>query len=169
MSQPWTTEVEPLPAPPDTSGGSDSQQRWALVVVLAVVVLAAGAIGFFIGRGSTVVPPSEVSAAASESAPQEPRLRTAFDSCSARDSGNTLAIVDEDTSIVIDTRSEYGSPAGMDCVLSELDVPESILAQIGRTTSMMGVQDADHDGFHLSWSYHPDNGVNMVITDEGIS
>jgi hypothetical protein len=167
MSQPWTSEVQPSPESDDPGGGHDKQQRWALMVVAAVVVLAAGAIGFFIGRGSTVDARADVLAAASEAAPQGLHLRTAFDSCSPRDIDNTLSIVDEDTSIVVDTRSEYRSPAGMDCVLSELDVPESILAQIGRTTSMMGVQDADHDGFHLSWSYHPDNGVNMVITDEG--
>jgi hypothetical protein len=29
---------------------------------------------------------------------------------------------------------------------------------------MMGTQDADNNGIHYSWSYHPDNGVNMVIT-----
>ena len=35
---------------------------------------------------------------------------------------------------------------------------------MGRTTAMMGVQDAKADGVEYSWSYHPDNGVNMVIT-----
>jgi hypothetical protein len=29
---------------------------------------------------------------------------------------------------------------------------------------MPGVQDAEHDGLEYSWSYHPDNGVDMVIT-----
>jgi hypothetical protein len=133
---------------------------------LIVVVSAAGAIGFFIGRSSASESPSELAAAASQAAAQEPRLRAAYDTCQSRDAGNTPSLVDEDASIVVDTRSEYGDPAGMDSVLSEIGTPESIPAQVGRTTSMMGVQEADHDGFRRSWSYHPDNGVNMVITDE---
>ena len=27
----------------------------------------------------------------------------------------------------------------------------------------MGVQDAEDDGLAYSWSYHPDNGVDLVI------
>ena len=29
---------------------------------------------------------------------------------------------------------------------------------------MMGVQRGEDDGIHYGWSYHPDNGLNMVIT-----
>ena len=74
-----------------------------------------------------------------------------------------MTSADEGRSSLIDTRSEYGDPAAMDCVLRELDTPESVQAQIARTTSMMGVQEADHEGLHYSWTYHPDNGVNMTI------
>ncbi len=35
---------------------------------------------------------------------------------------------------------------------------------MGRTTAMMDVQDAEHDGIEYSWSYHPANVVDMVIT-----
>ena len=74
-----------------------------------------------------------------------------------------MTLADGGASIVVDTGSEYGSTAGMDCVLDELSTSQSIMAQIGRTTAMMGVQDAEDDGLAYSWSYHPDNGVNMVI------
>jgi hypothetical protein len=60
--------------------------------------------------------------------------------------------------------SQYGSVAGLDCILQTLKTPESITAEIGRTTAMMGAQQADSGGLRYSWSYHPDNGVNMVIT-----
>jgi hypothetical protein len=53
----------------------------------------------------------------------------------------------------------------LNCLLGELGTPQSIIAQLGSTTALMGVQDATDDGLNYSWSYHPDNGVNMVITD----
>jgi hypothetical protein len=81
------------------------------------------------------------------------------------DTDDTLSLTDEGGTIVVDTRSEYGSVAGMDCVLEKLGTSESVKAEMGRTTAMMGVQEADEDGLHYSWSYHPDNGVDMVITD----
>jgi hypothetical protein len=122
------------------------------------VVLAAGALGFIIGRGSATESPSDIAAQAS-------RLPAAFESCTSQDVDDTMRLEDDGETIVVDTGSEYGSTAGMDCVLSELGTPESILAEMGRTTAMMGVQDAEHDGIEYSWSYHPDNGVDLVITD----
>lgn len=76
-----------------------------------------------------------------------------------------MELTDGGATIVVDTGSQYGSTAGMDCVLDELGTSESIKAQMSRTTAMMGVQDAQHDGLDYSWSYHPKNGVNLVITD----
>lgn len=174
MSQPWTPEPQPgsqnlsqvASSTSESARSLTKHQQWVGLAGLVAAVLAAGAIGFFIGRSGATESPSELAASVSRAAAQDPRLRAAYDTCQSRDTDDTLSIVDEGTSIVVDTRSEYGNPAGMNCVLSEIDTPESILAQVGRTTSLMGVQEADHDGFHLSWSYHPDNGVNMVITDE---
>jgi hypothetical protein len=139
-----------------------------LIAALAIAVLAAGGIGFLLGRASTGPSASEVAEAAEAAATSQAevtRLKDAVMSCRGRDADNTMVLEDDDSTIVIDTGSKYGSTAGMDCILNELDVPASIEAQIGRTTSMMGVQDAEDDGIEYSWSYHPDNGVDMVITD----
>jgi hypothetical protein len=32
------------------------------------------------------------------------------------------------------------------------------------TSSLKGVQDADWDGLHAEWSYHPDNGFDVSIS-----
>jgi hypothetical protein len=174
MSQPWS----PRPTPPQGEGQSswsptqppNSRPRQALTaawwfwVGLAVVVVAAGGVGFLLGRSSAGPSPSERAAAA---ATEASRLQTAFDSCEGKDVGDTLSLGDNGHSIVIDTGSEYGDPTGYACVIEDLGVPESIRAQMDRTTALQGVQEASHDGMSFSWSYHPDNGVNMVITDEG--
>ncbi len=49
--------------------------------------------------------------------------------------------------------------------MSELDVPSAILGQVSRTNSLMRVQDASFDGLDLSWSYHPDKGLDMINVD----
>lgn len=164
MSETWSvTPPSPSEQPPPPTGAtrdvSLSKQRLVAALVMALLVtLAAGAIGFFIGRGTATESPSELAAEGS-------RLPAAYESCSASDADDTMSLADEGSTIVVNTMSEYGSTAGMECVLEALGTPESIRAQIGRTTAMMGVQDGENDGIEYSWSFHPDNGVDMVITD----
>jgi hypothetical protein len=133
-------------------------KRAGLVTAILVTGLALSACGGV----DTEAAKASASAAAE---PEQTRLAAAYDACTQRDSGDTLSLEDDDTTIVIDTRSKYGDPAGYLCVLDQLDVPSSITAQMDRTTALMGVQDATQDGLDFSWSYHPDNGVNMVIID----
>ncbi len=128
---------------------------------MAVVAVSA-TIGFTAGRVTAGDDGGIASVVAEVSG--DLRLAAAAGACKNRDTDRTMSLVDDGSSIVIDTRSEYGSTAGLDCVLRELETPQSIEAQVGRTTAMMGVQDAEDDGLEYSWSYHPDNGVNMVIT-----
>jgi hypothetical protein len=144
---------------------------WLGIGALALIVLAAGAIGFAIGNSTKDSIGSSAQAASASKATKhvEPRLQKAYDSCLSSDSGKTLELGDAGETIVVDTGSKYGSLDGMVCVLTYLDTPQSITAQMDSTTAMMGVQEADHDGLNYSWSYHPDNGVNMVITDSRAS
>jgi len=137
--------------------GTRGRPLWVDLSILAAVAVVMGVAGFFVGRGSA----GDDDAGGTLGGPSA--LQAAYDDCTAVDSDNTMSLADGGQSIIIDTGSKYGDPSGMDCVLRELDTPQSVQAQIGSTTAMMGVQDADHDGLHYSWSYHPDNGVNMVI------
>ena len=147
------TQQEEAQAPANRQG-----QLW-VAGALVVGILLGGLVGFFIGRGSLT------SSGGSEAVQEQARLAAAYETCRRADVGPTLELADGGTTIVIDTGSEYGDPAGMDCVLRELRTPQSIQAEMGRTTAMMGVQRAESDGIEYSWSYHPDNGVNMVISN----
>jgi hypothetical protein len=153
--------VQPLPTrqAPQAPGRRRTGVVAAGVVAVAVV---SGTAGFTLGR-ATAAGGDAVGAVAAE-ADGDLRLVAAADACERRDADGTMSLVDDGWSIVIDTRSEYGSTAGLHCVLRELGTPQSIEAQVGRTTAMMGVQDAEDDGLEYSWSYHPDDGVSMVIT-----
>jgi hypothetical protein len=178
MSEPWsatwqqpTASSQPEQGQAPTARSLSTRRIWTAIAGLAVVILAAGSVGFALGRSSgernavEAAASASSSAAAASDAAKQTRLKEAYDGCKRSDTGNTMELTDDGKTIVVDTRSEYGSTAGMNCVLKALGTSESIKAQMDRTTAMMGVQDAESDDLEYSWSYHPDNGVNLVITD----
>jgi hypothetical protein len=135
------------------------QGLWLALAGVVVVVAGAGAIGYLLGQNAG----TQTNLAAS-SAHEDVRLTNAFKACEARDTANTMELGDNGRTIIVDTRSEFTSTAGVACVWGELKTPQSITAKVEATTAMMGEQTAESDGVSYSWSYHPDNGLNMVIT-----
>ena len=49
------------------------------------------------------------------------------------------------------------------CVLDALEAPEAILKRIGNTNFQMGLVEDDFEGIYLSWTYHPDNGLDIYF------
>lgn len=90
-------------------------------------------------------------------------LKSASVTCTA----GTLA--DENKTLLIDMEGvEYGSgEATIDdivCVLAELDAPQSIMARMESTRALDGMQTADWSGFEATWTYHPDDGLDLILT-----
>jgi len=53
--------------------------------------------------------------------------------------------------------------SGLEAALVELGFPESIGARIGNTRALDGTLTADGDKVTASWTYHPDNGLSLVV------
>jgi len=53
------------------------------------------------------------------------------------------------------------------CVLFAIEVPDSVIGRMENTTSLQGVQEAEWDTFTVRWTYHPDNGFDVIIEDAG--
>jgi hypothetical protein len=51
------------------------------------------------------------------------------------------------------------------CVLDEIDAPKSVLARLGNTRALDGMRDARWGAYAASWTYHPDDGLNLIITE----
>lgn len=49
------------------------------------------------------------------------------------------------------------------CILTELEAPESLYSRIESTRALDGTQEASWDGYWASWTYHPDNGLNIIV------
>jgi hypothetical protein len=101
-------------------------------------------------------------------------------------SNSGYKLADDDYTLIVDGEGlDYGNgDADFDDakkVLKNLGASEALLARMGNTRALDGTQDAswsDDDGvcpggsgqhrvaFTVSWSYHPDNGLDLVITQE---
>jgi hypothetical protein len=46
-----------------------------------------------------------------------------------------------------------------------LDAPESVVAQMGSTRALDGTRDASFDGMTATWTYHTDDGLEVIVTD----
>ncbi|MGQ7788206.1 hypothetical protein [Nesterenkonia sp. K-15-9-6] len=63
----------------------------------------------------------------------------------------------------------FTSPAGREaadiyeCVIDEIDLPQHVADDIARTRALDGTRDSSWGDFSASWTYHPDNGINIQI------
>ncbi len=50
------------------------------------------------------------------------------------------------------------------CVLYYLEIPDSVVAKIDGTRALDGMQDAEWGGISATWTYHPDDGLDLILT-----
>ena len=48
-------------------------------------------------------------------------------------------------------------------IISQLGLPQSLVAEMGETRALDGRQSADYEHISVSWSYHPDNGLEVMF------
>lgn len=77
---------------------------------------------------------------------------------------STIADVEDDgASLIIDGDDSPDSIASTVCLLQRIDVPDSTISLMQGTTAMMGRQTDEWDGYEAAWTYHPDNGLDIVV------
>ncbi|WP_371409132.1 hypothetical protein OG423_02760 [Micromonospora zamorensis] len=52
----------------------------------------------------------------------------------------------------------------LQCYWAELKVPDAVIAEIEGTRALDGRQSGEWEDMGASWIYHPDNGLQMIIT-----
>lgn len=50
------------------------------------------------------------------------------------------------------------------CILTALDVPDTTLTRMEQTRSMDGRQRDELDGYAIEWTYHPDDGLDVLLS-----
>lgn len=100
-----------------------------------------------------------------------PALESAYTACEDEvwmnaGSADDVSLDDDGHSVVFDGADPAEeSFEFLACLLGELDTSDAVVAQMDSTTALMGRQTAEDGDYAYAWSYHPDNGVDMTITD----
>ncbi len=64
-----------------------------------------------------------------------------------------------------DNESEESEEAikAVGSILYLLDFPESVVYKMQRTNALAGIQSEVHNSYRVSWTYHPDNGLEVMF------
>jgi hypothetical protein len=81
----------------------------------------------------------------------------------------TGTLADDDNTLVLDMAGEEpgtGTATADDvlCVLGELEAPQAILTRMESTRALDGMQSATWSTYEATWTYHPDDGLDLILT-----
>lgn len=82
--------------------------------------------------------------------------------------GSGTSLLDDGRSLTFNMEGDepdsgLGTLATGACLLSELDVPDSVVAKMDATRALDGAQSDTFGGYEITWSYHPDQGLDFII------
>ena len=90
---------------------------------------------------------------------------SALDTCHA--SGSYVRLAADKSSLTLQAENESGrglsAPVFL-CVLDELDAPASMRQRMLLTRAIDGTQEEQWGPYRATWTYHPDQGLNVVIS-----
>lgn len=52
------------------------------------------------------------------------------------------------------------------CALDQIGASDAVIARMESTRALDGMQEITEDGFTYVWTYHPDNGLDIIVTDD---
>lgn len=178
---PAPTDPVPTQVAPDATGrpaapSSSAARPWLLPVVTGVVgvVVGAGLVGGITGARAAAQERAERAALAAEAAAADAAdaARAAILPDAAQACGVTgatgIVVADEGRSLTFDMQGDDDA-GGADigdivCLFTELGMPSSVRSHIEQTTSVDGRQTQTWGDVDVSWSYHPDRGLDGVLT-----
>ncbi|MET4143822.1 hypothetical protein [Arthrobacter sp. UYCo732] len=145
-------------------------RAWTLALPLVVMGLA--------GCGGASDASTPEPSAATSSAPAEPLIKQARQSCKLDDSvfSPFATLGDAGYSITMQGSPEdpmmtnvlkvTGVPDGLIvCVLKAAAAPDSVVSQIDATRALDGMQKASWDKISATWTYHPKQGLKLILAE----
>jgi hypothetical protein len=140
------------------------RQPFALAGGIALVALAAG-IAVAVGTTSGTDAGSPTSSTAAQTG-----LRHAYTACSLVWGGGEAGIIaDHDHTLNLDTDGKKDPGmlrlSHVQCVLKDLSAPDAVWMHMGDTRALDGRQQDSWGAYTASWTYHPDQGLDVIITE----
>ena len=138
----------------ETASPRKPRGRWAAIAIplgVAAVALLAG-------------PP--IIRASQEA--MAPRFERAAEACEL---APVLVVADKGKTLTLTTAGKGGKSASytdiedVACVLAKLEVPSYVVSHIDSTRALDGQQTDEWDGISARWTYHPEDGLHLVLRD----
>lgn len=130
-------------------------------------------VGIMLGIAGTLIATAAVAGAQAEAQAkaeaEKPRpLKAAVDSCRLGGSKNAT-LGDNGASLELDGMGKKGI-SGMtskdrDCVLNAVNVPDFVRSRMENTRALDGTQRESWGSISATWTYHPDQGLDIVLTE----
>lgn len=143
-------------------------------VAAGVVVAALLAVGFATATDSVAGEPA--AAAEAQAVKHEASLLTQARTECSPDQGTMGALTETSEgqiTLVIDgvgiDETGYEDPSAevsaVFCMLEKVGAPTSVSARMQDTRALDGMQDVTWGDYEATWTYHPDSGMNVIITE----
>ena len=95
-----------------------------------------------------------------------PRFEAAAEACELVP---LLVVADKGATLTLTTAGEsgvsYTDIEDVACVLAKLEVPSYVVSHIDSTRALDGQQTDEWDGISARWTYHPEDGLHLVLRD----
>jgi hypothetical protein len=101
------------------------------------------------------------------STPEPPAVQASVNKCVSKDNLKYAKIQDSGKSATLQGQPQYGNGldnATLKCVLTGLDMPDSTWSKMTATRAMDGMQSGKWSNYEASWTYHPDNGLQVILS-----
>lgn len=143
---------------------------WGRTLALPLMVLALAGCGGAEAADASSPAPS----AATSSAPVKSLIQQASNSChldtGAYGSGSAYATIGDAGYTITLSGSAKGRGNGltdneMVCALKAVSVPDRVVSEMDATRALDGMQRASWDKMSASWTYHPDDGLQVILTE----
>ncbi|SBT44520.1 hypothetical protein [Micromonospora narathiwatensis] len=132
----------------------------------AITLIAVGAVAALLLAGAGVYTAFRTSTAASTLVQRKSPLESANEECGSTHAGDAV-LGDGGRTLILHGAGEKSrglSFSKLECYWSELKMPDSVRQEVLATRALDGRQSGEWDQLRASWSYHPDSGLQMVIT-----
>ena len=161
---------------PEVPSGINKRFPWftpiraiAAVVVLTLLI-AVGILGAKLSKANSELAEyrAKEEAALAAEAQGVVAFETALGACGVdAGQGSIVEISDGGSTLVMPGSGKKSSGlnySDQECVLEELGAPGSLFAKLGATRALDGTLTASWSNVEASWTYHPDAGLNIIIT-----
>jgi len=81
----------------------------------------------------------------------------------------TLTLSNDKASVMVDSKNQDDdkSTTAIICMNMLLGAPDSLASKMSDTTAMAGAQDMSWDHYSARWTFHPDNGLDVIYEFTG--